>query len=308
MVQVAYIGLGNMGYVIASQLADYLKSISEPPLLIYNRTSSKSQQLANERKHVHVANTIEEIAKQADIIFSCLFNEESVKEIIGKQLIQSGHLKKNAILVDQTTISPEIATEVAKLTTNTSITYLVSMILGAPPRLKAKQAISLLSGPLSQRQQIIPYLQSSIGPCVVQVSEEQCASAKLKLCGNYMVFGLIEMVAQALTLGEASGIGQDVVKQMIDGIFAGTPFVDYSGRMVNETYNDQVLFSLEGALKDSKFILDLANKSNVDLPTTKAFQEKISTLQKKNPDLDVSGVVGLHREAAGLNFNLKENK
>ncbi|CAO3634386.1 unnamed protein product [Cunninghamella blakesleeana] len=312
MVQVAYIGLGNIGFIIASHIADKLESSGEQPLLIYNCSIDKAEKLKATGKHVKIATSLEEVTREADIIFSCLFNDESVKEILGKKLIESGDLKDGAILVDQTTISPETATYLSNLvstindTSSKKVTYLASPVMGAPPRARQKLLISLLSGPKEGREKILPYIENVIGKLVIQVSDDQSASSKLKLCGNFLIFGLIELVSQSLTLGEGSGIGQEPVKALIDGLFANTPFVDYSNRMVNETYKDSILFSISGALKDTNFILDLGEKSNVDLPITKIFKENMTTLEQKHPDLDVSAIVGVQREAAGLNFNLKK--
>lgn len=331
MVQIAYIGLGKIGYEIAIHIAHALERSGEPPLLVYNRTTSKADELATTTPHTKVAATLDLIAQQADIIFSCLFDDAAVKTTFDASFL--GSLKPGCILVSQATIAPETAYAVAALTTTHGHTYISCPVMGVPTKAKQGQLIALLSGgTATERQQLIPYIDQVFSKKVIQTGGDDVGAAlRLKLCGNYFVFQMIESLAEGLTLGEAApGVGEDAVKQVVDALFPNTPFVDYSQRMVDQTYRQTVKFSVDGGLKDASHILALGDQVGLELPTTKAFKQHLTALKQERPESDISGVVGgkldiimavvrmithsplsfiaVVRESAGLDFDLKNKK
>ncbi|KAI8089386.1 uncharacterized protein BX664DRAFT_332890 [Halteromyces radiatus] len=310
MVQVAYIGLGKMGYEIANHIANKLKTNGDPPLLVYNRNFSKAQQFASTyNQHSQAVSSLKDISN-ADVIFSCLFNDEAVQDIIGTQLLSSGLVKQGAIIVEQATISPETAQDLLTLASSLGVHYLSCPVMGPPARAKAASLIPLLSGDHTARPTVLPLIEHVIGDKIIQVGKHNDAGAalRLKLCGNFFVFAMTESIAEGLTLGEATGVGQDSVKALIDTLFANTIYVDYSTRMVDETYHDDIRFTLDGGLKDASHILDLGKSANVDLPITATFKERLTTLQQRQANMDVSGIVGVVRESAGLDFDLKSKE
>jgi 3-hydroxyisobutyrate dehydrogenase-like beta-hydroxyacid dehydrogenase len=80
--QVGFCGLGAMGYFMARNLAISFKS-QLPPLLVYNRTVAKSQKLLAElgTSAVKVANTVDQLATECDVIFTNLGNDAVVTSI-----------------------------------------------------------------------------------------------------------------------------------------------------------------------------------------------------------------------------------
>jgi 3-hydroxyisobutyrate dehydrogenase-like beta-hydroxyacid dehydrogenase len=292
MVQIAYIGLGKIGFEVAIHIAHALERSGEQPLLVYNRTSSKTEELATTTPHTEVATTLDLIAQQADIIFSCLFDDASVKTTFDPSFLE--RLKPGCILVSQATIAPETAYDMAKLTATYGHTYVSCPVMGVPEKAKQGQLIALLSGgSATVRQQLIPYIDQVFSKKVIQVGGDDVGAAlRLKLCGNYFIFQLIESVAEGLTLGEAApGVGEGAVKQLIDALFPNTSYVDYSQRMVDQTYLQPAKFSIDGGLKDASHILALGDQVGLQLPTTKAFKQHLNTLKQERPETDISGIV-----------------
>lgn len=68
--QVGWVGLGSMGLGMAKNLQKYLKASSSPSLLYTNRTISRGEPV-KELGGVPVE-TVSEVAKKSDIIFSCV--------------------------------------------------------------------------------------------------------------------------------------------------------------------------------------------------------------------------------------------
>jgi 3-hydroxyisobutyrate dehydrogenase-like beta-hydroxyacid dehydrogenase len=83
--QIGFVGLGSMGYLMARNLASHIASASPqlPPLIVYNRTSSKSQKLVEElgQEKVRVSESPGQLATECDVIITNLANDEVVKSI-----------------------------------------------------------------------------------------------------------------------------------------------------------------------------------------------------------------------------------
>jgi 3-hydroxyisobutyrate dehydrogenase-like beta-hydroxyacid dehydrogenase len=81
-----FIGLGNMGYMMARNLANYLDASGAPALLVWNRSHGQSDKLVKELggDKVRVAKSVEEIAQKSDILITSLPNDDVVKGIYGQ--------------------------------------------------------------------------------------------------------------------------------------------------------------------------------------------------------------------------------
>jgi ornithine cyclodeaminase/alanine dehydrogenase-like protein (mu-crystallin family) len=84
-IQVGWIGLGAMGYLMARNLANHRASHPEhqPPLLVWNRSKEKSEKLLHElgEAKVAIAQTAVDVAIKCDIIISSLSGDAIVKSV-----------------------------------------------------------------------------------------------------------------------------------------------------------------------------------------------------------------------------------
>ena len=106
--KVSFIGLGVMGYPMAGYISKAGHNVT-----VYNRTKSKAEKWTKEYKG-KIAETPEEAAKDSDFVFTCVGNDDDLKEVaIGKNGIFNT-IKKNSIYIDNTTASAKVARELHK--------------------------------------------------------------------------------------------------------------------------------------------------------------------------------------------------
>lgn len=81
--QIGFIGLGNMGYFMARNLANHLSYVDGPPLLVWNRSTGKSDELVKEvgQEKAKIAHSVEEIAKKSDILITSLGSDAAVSQV-----------------------------------------------------------------------------------------------------------------------------------------------------------------------------------------------------------------------------------
>lgn len=93
---VGWYGLGAMGYFMARNIANHRASHpGSPPLVVYNRSTSKSEQLQEQlgESKVKIAQSPEQLALECDVIFTSLATDAVVKSVyeqFAKALIVRG--------------------------------------------------------------------------------------------------------------------------------------------------------------------------------------------------------------------------
>jgi 3-hydroxyisobutyrate dehydrogenase-like beta-hydroxyacid dehydrogenase len=89
----------------------------------------------------------------------------------------------------------------------------------------------------------------------------------VKLAINLMIGGLAQLMAEALVLGEASGVSRAALLEVMGGSAAGAPFVKYkTDALLRDDYSATFTTALMG--KDIDLILDAAGDAGVALPVT----------------------------------------
>ena len=103
---VAFIGLGVMGYPMAGYISKAGHNVT-----VYNRTTAKAEKWVSEHKG-KMAETPSEASKDAEYIFTCVGNDNDLREVtFGDQGIFKT-IKKGSIYIDNTTASATIAREI----------------------------------------------------------------------------------------------------------------------------------------------------------------------------------------------------
>ena len=103
---VAFIGLGVMGYPMAGYISKGGHNVT-----VFNRTKSKAEKWIKEYKG-NMADTPAEAAKNAEYIFTCVGNDNDLREVTFGDNGAFKTIKKGAVYIDNTTASATIAKEI----------------------------------------------------------------------------------------------------------------------------------------------------------------------------------------------------
>lgn len=83
--QIAFVGLGAMGYPMARNLARWRQQHVQGflPLLVWNRSRGKAEDLVKELSDnaITIADSLEQVATEADIIITNLSNDDVVRSV-----------------------------------------------------------------------------------------------------------------------------------------------------------------------------------------------------------------------------------
>ena len=103
---VAFIGLGVMGYPMAGYISKGGHNVT-----VFNRTKSKAEKWIKEYKG-KIAETPAEAVKDAEYIFTCVGNDNDLREVTFGDNGVFKTIKKGAIYIDNTTASATIARDI----------------------------------------------------------------------------------------------------------------------------------------------------------------------------------------------------
>jgi 3-hydroxyisobutyrate dehydrogenase-like beta-hydroxyacid dehydrogenase len=285
-ITVAFIGLGNMGLPMATNLMK-----EGFPLHLYNRTPEKLNGF--DAANVNRFNTPEEAVKDVDVVITMLSDDAAVKEISVKMLPA---MKKGAIHLSMSTISPATATLLEGTANHFGIQYLAAPVLGRPPAAEAKQLFILLSGKPGAKEKVQGIV-NALGQRVFDYGDTPAAANTVKLLMNYMIFITTGMLSEVMLAAEKASIDKQALLEMMTSTVFGSPIVKNYGSMIVAEKDNPNGFATRLASKDLRLMQETAAQLNVQLPLGDVMQRHFKDMMNNGlGEKDVTTIVGFLRD------------
>ena len=189
-----------MGYPMAGYL-----STNNHDVVVYNRTTARSEAWSAEFEG-SVALTPFEAARDADIVFCCVGNDDDVREVlIGERGALQG-LSEGAVIVDHTTASAELARELYADCKARSIDFLDAPLSGGQAGAENGQLTIMVGGDQSVFDRVLPVMDcyakatTLIGPA----GSGQLAKMVNQIC----IAGVVQGIAEGLHFAKRAGLDQ----------------------------------------------------------------------------------------------------
>jgi 3-hydroxyisobutyrate dehydrogenase-like beta-hydroxyacid dehydrogenase len=250
---VGLIGLGNMGSAFAERLLD-----GGYHLTVFNRSRARAEPLAG--RGATVAESAEALAAAVDVVLTSLSDDDALESVAATVARAA---RPGTVLADASTVSPDASARVAALAERAGVAYLRAPVSGNPGVVRAGNAAFIVSGPPAALEPALPVLRA-IGPVVHVVGDAEQARV-VKLAINLVIAGLAQLMAEALVLGEASGVSRASLLETMGDSAAGAPFVRYKTEpLLRDDYTATFTTSLME--KDLDLVLDAADAVDARLP------------------------------------------
>jgi 3-hydroxyisobutyrate dehydrogenase len=124
MAKVAFLGLGVMGY----PMARHLKSKGHE-VTVYNRTGAKAEKWVSENGG-RLGKTPREAAEGQEIVFCCVGNDDDLRAVTLGGTGAFAGMRPDAILIDHTTASAEVARELDAVARQKGLRFLDAPVSG----------------------------------------------------------------------------------------------------------------------------------------------------------------------------------
>ena len=184
----AFIGLGVMGYPMAAYLAKAGHEVT-----VFNRTSAKAESWLADHDGRSAA-TPAEVADGADIVFTCVGNDDDVRDVVTGTHGALSAMHEGSILVDHTTASATLARELNDAAAAAGIGFLDAPLSGGQAGAENGQLTIMVGGDAAVYERAQPVMDSYakaitlIGPA----GSGQLAKMVNQICIAGIVQGLAE--------------------------------------------------------------------------------------------------------------------
>lgn len=253
-------------------------------LHLWNRTASKLEPFRDQAK-CHTSPSA--AASQADITIVMLESGPVVEQVLFEQETSKA-LKPGSILIDMSSIPPELAREHGAKLFELGIEYLDAPVSGGT--VGAQEArLSIMVGGSKQAFEAANEVFQALGT-PTYIGNTGCG--QLAKLANQAIVGItIGAVSEALLLAAKGGADPSAVREALSGGFASSRILELHGqRMIDGDYAPGATSRVQ--LKDMRTILDEARRQELSLPLSqKTYESYLSLVASGNEDVDHSGLM-----------------
>ena len=283
--KVSFIGLGVMGYPMAGYISKAGHNVT-----VYNRTKSKAEKWTKEYKG-KIAETPEEAAKDSDFVFTCVGNDDDLKEVaIGKKGIFNT-IKKGSIYIDNTTASAAVARELYKNARTHGFGFLDAPVSGGQAGAE-KGALTVMVGgdkkDFDKAKNIINCYSKK-----VQLLGPSGSGQLAKMVNQICIAGLVQGLSEAINFGLNAGLKmEDVIDVISKGAAQSWQMENRYRTMLDGKFDYG--FAVDWMRKDLSYCFNEAKKNNSKLPITEIVDNFYQEIQKNEGNRwDTSSLISL---------------
>jgi 3-hydroxyisobutyrate dehydrogenase len=289
-VKLGFIGLGNMGSRIAQRLLDHGYKLA-----VFDRDRTKAEALA--AKGAIPANDVMELARGADVILSCLTNDEAVHSVYARPVGVLAGARPGTVVLEMSTISPESSRELHRLGARNGIDVLDVAISGSTPAAE-EGILTLLAGGNPELFRAAEPIFQAIAKQYFLLGGSGSGTA-MKLVVNTLLGIGMQAIAEAVVLGEKAGLDRERLLEVLSHTALIAPA--HMGKLARAARNDySPQFPLRLMNKDFQLILQAAAQEHVCMPVTEAAYRVNSDEMANSTEEDVSAVLRRMEEVSGV--------
>ena len=196
---VAFLGLGVMGYPMAGHLAKKGGHI----VTVYNRTAAKAEQWAKEFGGKHKP-TPREAAEGREIVFCCVGNDDDLRSVVlGKDGAFAG-MKSGAIFVDHTTASAEVARELYAEGKKSGIGFVDAPVSGGQAGAENGALTVMCGGDEAAYKKAEPVIAAYAKMC--RLLGPSGSGQLTKMVNQICIAGVVQGLAEGLHFAQKAGL------------------------------------------------------------------------------------------------------
>ncbi|TVT54252.1 2-hydroxy-3-oxopropionate reductase [Amycolatopsis rhizosphaerae] len=290
MTRVGFIGLGIMGGPMAVNLVRAGFEVTG-----HNRTPSKTDRLV--RAGGRAAGSVAEAVTGADVVLTMLPDSPDVRGVVLGEGGVLAHAREGALLVDCSTIRPDVARELAEAAAERGLAMLDAPVSGGEQG-AVEGTLSIMAGGTAEAFEAARPVLDAVGATVVHVGPAG-AGQTVKAANQLILAGTLELVAEALVFLEAHGLDTGTAFRVLAGGMAGSTVLDRKGAAMRaREFTPGFRVALHH--KDLGIALTAAREAGVVIPLGAAVAQLMAALDAQgHGGLDHSALVQLVARLSG---------
>lgn len=269
--KVAFLGLGVMGYPMAGHLAAKGHEVT-----VYNRNSEKAKAWVDQHGGKSAA-TPTDAAKGQEVVFACVGDDPSVRDIVtgGEGAIHG--MAKGAVFVDHTTASADVAREVAAALGEKGVGFVDAPVSGGQAGAENGQLTVMCGGDSAHYEIARPVMEGYAK--AVNLMGPVGAGQLCKMANQICIAGLVQGLAEGLNFAQRAGLDGEQVIDVISKGAAGSWQMENRGKtMLQDQY--EFGFAVDWMRKDLRIALaEARNNNGALLPVTALVDQFYAEIQ-----------------------------
>ena len=246
LARIGFIGMGLMGIPMSCRLLAAGHAVT-----VWNRNAKKTRQPAEQG--AQVANSIAELCADSDIIMLCVSDTAAVEDIV---LSQSGildNLTSGKIIIDFSSIDPEVTRRLSKRIAEKSCHWLDTPVSGGVIGAEQGTLVIMAGGEKALLDAVHPFLEP-LSQRITRMGNVG-AGQVTKICNQMIVSCNVLVMAEVIALAEKSGVDSQLIPEALKGGFADSIPLQLTGPRMAVREHEPVKWHVKTLLKD----LDIAN-------------------------------------------------
>ena len=259
MANVAFIGLGVMGYPMAGHLQRAGHQVT-----VYNRTAAKAASWV-ESYGGQSAATPAEAARGQDVVLLCVGNDDDLREVVcGEQGVLAG-AHNGMVLVDHTTASAGVARELSALAAEQGVGFMDAPVSGGQAGAENGQLTIMAGGDEAVFDLVRPIL--SCYSRMLRLMGPVGSGQLTKMVNQICIGGLLQGLSEAMHFAQQAGLDGDAVVSVISKGAAQSWQMENRYRSMLDGEFD-FGFAVDWMRKDLSIVLEEAGRNGARLPVT----------------------------------------
>jgi 3-hydroxyisobutyrate dehydrogenase len=269
--KVAFIGLGVMGFPMAGHLANAGHLVT-----VYNRTAAKAQQWQDTYEG-NTAATPAEAADGADFIFTCVGNDDDLREVTIGDNGAFESVKPGAVFIDHTTTSAIVANEVSAIATQKGFEFLDAPVSGGQAGAENGKLTVMTGGDEAAFEKAKPVIESFAAS--IKLLGPSGYGQMTKMVNQICIAGLVQALSEGIHFAKRAGLD---VEKVIDVISKGAAQSWQMENRYNTMMNNEFEFgfAVDWMRKDLGIAMEEAGKNGATLPITEIVDSYYAEIQK----------------------------
>ncbi|HXM47527.1 MAG TPA: NAD(P)-dependent oxidoreductase [Pyrinomonadaceae bacterium] len=286
--KLGFIGIGNMGSRIAKRLYEHGYQV-----IAYNRSRDAAEALV--KYGATVADSIEVLASEADVILSSLTNDNAVKSVYTDPDGVFAHARRGSAIIEMSTVLPATSRALYDLSREAGVKCLDSPVSGSTPAAE-EGTLTLFCGGDEELFQAAQPIFSSIASQHFYLGGSGSGTA-MKLVANTLLGVGMQAIAESVALGQKEGLDRHRLFEVLSRTAVIAPaHLGKLSRADRGNYSAQ--FAIRLMNKDFGLVLETAAAAKVPMPATAAaFQINVAEFNEGKEE-DFSAVITLMERLA----------
>lgn len=269
---VAFIGLGVMGFPMAGHLAK-----AGYKTKVFNRTEHKAKQWAQEFSGEYQA-TPRLAAINSDIVFLCVGNDDDVRSVVYGEDGVLASMVPGSVLVDHTTTSAELAEELSRVCKEKNISFIDAPVSGGQSGAENAALTIMCGGEQTVFDRVEPVMKSYGKQSTLMGKNGQ--GQRSKMVNQICIAGVLKGLSEGLLLAKKAGLNTNQLVDVLKHGAAGSWQMENRAVTMSQDKFD-FGFAIDWMHKDLSICLNEANKMGVELPLTEKVDSEYQSLQQQ---------------------------